>query len=77
VLGWKIEESQRLPPEPRADHSLIYHVVTFKGVQVVSSEPIVVEQSFPQDIPEFTRESGKAGWEYFIQQRLPSFLNEA
>ena len=34
-------------------------------------------ESFSQDIPEFTRESGQAGWEYFIQQRLPSILNEA
>ncbi len=34
-------------------------------------------ESFPQDIPEFTWESGKAGWEYFIQQSLPSFLNRA
>jgi len=32
-------------------------------------------ESFPQDIPEFTRESCKAGWEYFIQQRLPDFLH--
>lgn len=32
-------------------------------------------ESFPQDIPEFTRESCRAGWEYFIQQSLPSFLN--
>lgn len=32
-------------------------------------------ESFSQDIPEFTRESGQAGWEYFIQQRLPSFLS--
>lgn len=31
-------------------------------------------ESFPQDIPEFTRESGQAGWEYFIQGSLPSFL---
>lgn len=32
-------------------------------------------ESFSQDIPEFTRESGQAGWEYFIQQKLPEFLN--
>jgi len=34
-------------------------------------------ESFSQDIPEFTRKSGQAGWEYFIQQRLPSFLMRA
>ncbi len=32
-------------------------------------------ESFSQDIPEFTRERGQAGWEYSIQQRLPEFLN--
>lgn len=32
-------------------------------------------ESFSQDIPEFTRESGQAGWVYFIQQRLPDFLS--
>ncbi len=34
-------------------------------------------ESFSQDIPEFTRESGQAGWEYFVQQRLPKFLNRS
>ena len=34
-------------------------------------------ESFPQDIPEFTRDSGKAGWEYFIQDALPSFLSRS
>ena len=32
-------------------------------------------ESFSQDIPEFTRERGQAGWEYFIQQQLPGFLS--
>ena len=31
-------------------------------------------ESFSQDIPEFTRERGQAGWEYFIQERLANFL---
>ncbi len=30
--------------------------------------------SFPQDIPEFKRESCVAGWNYFIKQRLKSYL---
>lgn len=33
-----------------------------------------VLESFPGDIPEFARESGVAGWKYFIQQRLKEFL---
>lgn len=31
-------------------------------------------ESFPQEIPELTPESCRAGWEYFIQSRLPAFL---
>ncbi len=31
-------------------------------------------ETFPRDLPEFTEDSCKAGWEYFIQQRLPNYL---
>ncbi len=34
----------------------------------------IVRESFPDDIPEFTRESCIAGWEYFIKQSLKKFL---
>lgn len=34
-----------------------------------------VLESFPQDIPEFKRESGVAGWQYFINERLKNFLS--
>ncbi|BAX81389.1 SRPBCC family protein [Labilibaculum antarcticum] len=30
--------------------------------------------SFPKDIPEFSRESCKGGWQYFINQRLNEFI---
>lgn len=33
-----------------------------------------VLEDFPDDIPEFKRESCQAGWEFFIQQRLKSYL---
>jgi uncharacterized protein YndB with AHSA1/START domain len=33
-----------------------------------------VQESSPDDIPEFTRASGLAGSTYFIQQRLPHYL---
>ncbi len=32
-------------------------------------------ESFPQDIPEFKRESCLEGWNYFIKQRLKEFLD--
>ena len=31
-------------------------------------------QTFPQDDPVFSRESGVAGWTYFIQESLKAFL---
>lgn len=34
-----------------------------------------VLESFPQDIPEFKRESCQGGWDYFIRQRLVSYLD--
>ena len=33
-----------------------------------------VTESFPDDIEEFKRESGVAGWTYFIQDRLKDFV---
>lgn len=34
----------------------------------------IVLEDFPDDIPEFKRESCVAGWEYFIQGRLKEYL---
>ena len=35
---------------------------------------MVVLEDFPDDIPEFTRESCIGGWEYFIRKRLKDYL---
>lgn len=35
-----------------------------------------VREDFPDDVPEFKRESCQAGWEYFIQRQLRSCLEE-
>ena len=32
--------------------------------------------TFPNDIPEFSRESCKGGWEYFIQDELKNYLED-
>lgn len=32
-------------------------------------------EPFPENIPEFKRESGVAGWTYFIKQRLNAYLS--
>ncbi len=34
-------------------------------------------ETFPQNIPDFTKESCLAGWEYFIQNKLPGFLDNS
>ena len=36
-----------------------------------------IDESFPEDVPEFTRESGIAGWQYLINQSLKDFLAKA
>ena len=36
-----------------------------------------VQESFPDDIPEFTRESCIAGWEFFIKERLKDYLEKS
>lgn len=33
-------------------------------------------ETFPQDIPEFTKESCTAGWEFFIKKNLPDYLKK-
>jgi uncharacterized protein YndB with AHSA1/START domain len=45
------------------------------GLTALSLTARVVE-SFPEGIPEFTRESGIGGWTYFITQSLKTFLTE-
>ncbi len=34
-------------------------------------------ESFPDDIPEFSRESGIEGWNYFIRKSLKKFLGKS
>ena len=36
----------------------------------------LVLESFPEDIPEFSRESCLGGWTYFIKGRLKAYLDE-
>ncbi len=35
-----------------------------------------ITESFPKDIPEFSRDSGIEGWNYFIRNRLKEFLEK-
>ena len=53
--------------------------VTFELIELVNGIKLKlthqVLESFPQNIPEFTRESCLGGWNYFIKERLMSYLN--
>jgi len=42
-----------------------------KTTLILKSQVLI---KFPDDIPEFKRESGQAGWDYLIKQRLKNFL---
>jgi uncharacterized protein YndB with AHSA1/START domain len=37
---------------------------------------VIVLEDFPEDIPEFTRESCTGGWEYFIKGRLKEYIEK-
>ncbi len=36
----------------------------------------VVTKPYPSDIPEFKRESGVAGWNYFLKDRLDDYMQQ-
>ncbi len=48
--------------------------LTKKGKEVELTLQNVVIDYFPEEIPEFKRESGVAGWHYLIKQNLVKFL---
>lgn len=45
-----------------------------KGGSTLLKLTVVVHEDFPDDIPEFRRESCVAGWEFFLKGRLKEFL---
>ena len=47
---------------------------TSEGTEVTAT--CTVLKDFPQDIPEFKRESCVAGWDYFLNQALAGYLKK-
>ena len=45
-----------------------------QGNQTMLRLTCEIREDFPQEIPEFSRESGLKGWEYFIKQNLKQYL---
>ncbi|MGZ2371639.1 SRPBCC family protein [Ancylomarina sp. YFZ004] len=80
---WKITE---VIPLEKIVYSWKYE--GYEGESCVSFETFITEggsslrvshiliNSFPQSIPEFTRESCQGGWEYFIHNRLKTFMDD-
>lgn len=80
---WRILEAE-------APRKIVYHwsYPDFKGVGIVSFELLEKNggtllrltneglDTFPNDIPEFTRENCVGGWEYFINQNLKNYLKK-
>jgi uncharacterized protein YndB with AHSA1/START domain len=56
------------------DSFVTFELSTEDGKTKLTLTALVVED-FPDDIPEFRRESCLAGWTYFIQDRLKTFLD--
>ncbi len=47
-----------------------------KNGQTILDFSFEVLEPFPQNVPEFQRESGLQGWAFFINKQLPKYLNQ-
>ena len=54
--------------------SIVHFYLEPKGSVTLITVKAVVLEDFPDDIPEFRRESCEGGWDYFIPGKLKSFL---
>lgn len=75
VPGRLITYSWRYQQYP--GHGAVTFEISGKGDVSTLKLTNVVLESFPSDIPEFTTESCRGGWEYFIQNRLKEFLESS
>ena len=66
TYNWKYKEYQ-------GDSFVTFELIEDKN-HVTLKLSIKVIENFPEDIPEFKRESCEGGWNYFIKERLKQFL---
>jgi len=81
---WKIievEPFKKISYEWRFEEVSGLGLVTFEIIEndghvrlVLTNEDL---QSFPKDVPEFTEESCRNGWNYFIKERLANYLKKS
>jgi uncharacterized protein YndB with AHSA1/START domain len=53
--------------------NVVFELISQNGGTKLSLSNLVIE-NFPQDVPEFKRESCIGGWDYFIKDRLKTYL---
>lgn len=68
VYNWSYEEYE-------GEASVVFELFKNNNRTLLKLTNIGLE-TFPQNIPEFSRESYQQGWEYFIQNRLKEYLKE-
>ncbi len=73
VPGRKIVYEWRFKEYP-GESTAIFDIVE-SGKTAKLRLTVLVHEDFPDDIPEFTRESCIEGWKYFINGRLKTFLD--
>lgn len=80
---WKITEViplQKIVYDWRYDKLSGRGIVSFElfkeGEQILLRLTNFGLETFPKDIPEFSRDSCTGGWQYFINQRLNDYLNQ-
>ena len=61
-------------PEYPGD-SNVHFAIESQGDGALLRVSTEILEDYPDDIPEFKRESAVAGWKYFIQDRLPAYLD--
>lgn len=78
---WTIREAEPMKkivynwnyPEYPGDSNVYFEIESRELGSLLRVSTEVLED-YPDDIPEFKRESGVAGWEYFINKSLPEYL---
>ncbi|WP_204345616.1 SRPBCC family protein [Psychroserpens algicola] len=79
---WEITEVKPLEKivynwtyETYKGNSFVTFELSEKDNQTMLTLTTTVTEDFPDDIPEFKRESCIGGWNYFIKERLAKYLN--
>jgi len=62
-------------PETVGRGTVSFDIEEHEGMSTLTLTNVTLED-WPQDMPEFKRESAEGGWHYFINQRLKEFITK-